>query len=68
MVARSSSRQANLDFQAQVLGSLSGIRFQSVADRFVAVLGQIEKGNVPKEAEPKYEQVIRSMRFLKLKV
>jgi hypothetical protein len=39
-----------------------------VSDRFTRGLEQIDRGFVAKEAEPKMEQLIRGMRFLKIQV
>jgi hypothetical protein len=42
--------------------------FLNVSDRFAQDLEQINRGFVAKEAEPKMEQLIRGMRFLKIQV
>ncbi|KAJ3080796.1 Cell morphogenesis protein PAG1, partial [Quaeritorhiza haematococci] len=63
LTSRNINRMANLDFFAELIGALSGIRFGTVSDRFVAELGR--SGGMK---ENKVEQIVRSMRFLKLKI
>jgi hypothetical protein len=54
---------ANVNAFARLVGALSNLRFSTVTDRF---LSEINKQVAAKEA--KLEILIRSMRFLKLKI
>ena len=63
VIARYINRMANVEAFAKLAGCLSELRFSTVSDRF---LTEINKQGSLKEA--KVELLIRSMRFLKLKV
>ncbi|KAI8820541.1 cell morphogenesis N-terminal-domain-containing protein [Fimicolochytrium jonesii] len=63
MTVRSVNRQANIDLFAELVGSLSSIRFASVSGRFI---NELSKTVALKEG--KLDLIIRSMRFLKLKI
>ena len=44
-------------------------RFVSVTDRFVSELGPIIQGQViPKEVDSKFDNIIRAMRYIQIKV
>ncbi|KAL5035352.1 hypothetical protein BDV3_005299 [Batrachochytrium dendrobatidis] len=64
LVVKSVNRQANVDMFAELIGALSNIRFATVSDRFISEIG---RGAAPTK-ETKLELIIRSMRFLKLKI
>lgn len=61
-------RIANWNLFAELLGSLSSIRFGSVSDRFIADLEKFGRGIIPKERESRVEMVIHGMRFLKIRL
>ncbi|KAJ3277512.1 Cell morphogenesis protein PAG1, partial [Borealophlyctis nickersoniae] len=63
LTARPINRQANVDLFAELIGALSNIRFVTVSDRFVA---ELKVAGTMKEN--KLEMIIKSMRFLKLKI
>lgn len=45
-----------------------GPRFVSLADRFIAELSVLGTGQVPKEAEPRFEHLVRGLQHMQLKV
>lgn len=61
-------RIANWTLFAQLLGWLSGIRFTSVSDRFIADLEKSGRGLLPKEREPRVEMIINGMKHLKIRI
>eukprot|EP00842_Homolaphlyctis_polyrhiza_P005771 jgi/Hompol1/6195/HPOL_000607-RA len=65
VVSKSVNRQANVDMFAELIGALSNIRFGTVSDRFISEIG---RGAAATMKENKMELLIRSMRFLKLKI
>lgn len=60
-------RRANWNLFSELLGWLSGIRFASVSDRFIADLEKTGHGLLPKDREPRVEMVIHGMRHLRIK-
>lgn len=61
-------RNANWNLFAELLGSLSTIRFASVSDRFIADLERFERGPVSKEWEARVEMIISGMRHLRIRI
>ncbi|KAJ3109558.1 Cell morphogenesis protein PAG1 [Phlyctochytrium planicorne] len=66
LTLRSSNRQANVDLFSELIGTLSNIRFATVSDRFVSEISELTRAGSSKEM--KLDLIIRSMRFLKLKI
>lgn len=65
LISSSIIRSANWNLFAELLGFMSGKRFLSVSDRFIADLEKIP-AVVPKEIEPSIHLLIHGMRYLKL--
>ncbi|KAI9091522.1 cell morphogenesis N-terminal-domain-containing protein [Phlyctochytrium arcticum] len=63
LMVKSMNRQANFDLFAELVGALSAVRFASVSARFIT---ELSRGAQLKEG--KLDLIIRSMRFLKLKI
>lgn len=61
-------RLANWNLFAELLGCLSGIRFASVSDRFVADLERSGRGVIPKDNETRVEMMIHGMRHLRIRI
>ncbi|KAH9273162.1 hypothetical protein BASA83_004451 [Batrachochytrium salamandrivorans] len=68
LVVKSVNRQANVDMFAELIGALSNIRFSTVSDRFISEIGCGAAVTKEIKLELKLELIIRSMRFLKLKI
>ena len=66
----SPNRLLNLDIFAELLGALSNLRFKSVTERFLNELTQVMTSGTGAAAQvdAKVDLLIRSMRFLKLRV
>ncbi|OZJ05245.1 hypothetical protein BZG36_02308 [Bifiguratus adelaidae] len=62
-ISRSPNRMANMNMFAELLGALSNI-----SDRFISELEKYNKENIMKEKQSKIELMIRSMRYLQLKL
>jgi hypothetical protein len=43
-------------------------RFMSVTDRFLAELGPVAMGQVSKDASPRYENLVKGLKHIKIKV
>ncbi|KAI5888318.1 uncharacterized protein SCHCODRAFT_02636387 [Schizophyllum commune H4-8] len=66
---QSPNHRTNADLYATLLGHIAKAKFVSVTDRFVAELGPIIQGQViPKEVDSKFDNVIRAMRYIQIKV
>ncbi|KAJ3194719.1 Cell morphogenesis protein PAG1 [Irineochytrium annulatum] len=66
LTMRSANRQANVELFSELIGALSNIRFATVSDRFVSEISELSRASSVREL--KLELIIRSMRFLKLKI
>lgn len=64
---QSALRHANWNLFSELLGWLSGMRFASVSDRFIADLEKFGRGVIPKEREVRVEMIIHGMRHLKIR-
>ena len=42
--------------------------FVSVTDRFIAELGPVASGQVPKNSGPKYENLVKGLKHIQIKV
>lgn len=47
---------------------MSTLRFESVTDRFLVELGPIAAGLVPKDSDFKYENLVKGLKHLQIKV
>ncbi|KAI9203242.1 cell morphogenesis N-terminal-domain-containing protein, partial [Polychytrium aggregatum] len=63
IISRNPNRQSNIDFFAELLGSISNLRFGSVSDHFASELARSSSLK-----ESKLEMIIRQMRHLRLKI
>ncbi|CAG8582462.1 4463_t:CDS:10, partial [Ambispora leptoticha] len=70
LIQRYRNREASFNLYAELIGSLSNIRFPTVSDRFIAELEKYAKypPNLIKEHEAKITMLIKGMRYLKLKI
>ncbi|KAI0076513.1 hypothetical protein K474DRAFT_1622759 [Panus rudis PR-1116 ss-1] len=59
--------RAMADLWALLLGNLADIRFESVTDRFLAELGPVAAGQVPKDSDYKYEFLVKGLRHIPIK-
>ncbi|KZT36733.1 hypothetical protein SISSUDRAFT_926525 [Sistotremastrum suecicum HHB10207 ss-3] len=64
----SANHRANAELFGTLLGYTSNLRFDSVTDRFLAQLKPVMDGMVPKDADPKYESLVKGLRHVQLKV
>ncbi|KAL7279899.1 hypothetical protein ACG7TL_006308 [Trametes sanguinea] len=65
---QSANYRAIGDLHAALLGHLADIRFESVTDRFLTELGPVAAGQVGKDADPKYENLVKGLRHIHIKV
>ncbi|TFK86780.1 hypothetical protein K466DRAFT_663499 [Polyporus arcularius HHB13444] len=56
------------DLHAALLGHLAEIRFESVTDRFLTELGPIAAGQVAKDADMKYENLVKGLQHVQIYV
>ncbi|KAL0571892.1 Cell morphogenesis protein PAG1 [Marasmius crinis-equi] len=58
LLMQSKNHRTNAELSAELLGHLANIRFVSVTDRFLAELKSIALGQVPKDLDMKYENLV----------
>ncbi|KXN85574.1 Cell polarity protein mor2 [Leucoagaricus sp. SymC.cos] len=68
LLTQSVNHRTNAELYATLLGHIANIRFMSVTDRFLAELGPITTGQVPKDGDVKYENLVKGLRHIKIKV
>ncbi|OBZ78148.1 Cell morphogenesis protein PAG1 [Grifola frondosa] len=68
MLTQSANHRSNADLFASILGNLSNVRFESVTDRFLAELSPIAAGQVPKDGDFKYENLVKGLKHVHIKV
>ncbi|PPR02256.1 hypothetical protein CVT24_011605 [Panaeolus cyanescens] len=64
----SPNHKINLDLSAALLGHLANIRFTSVTYRFVSELQPIMNSGTTKDLGPKYENLVKGISHIKIKV
>ncbi|TCD68750.1 Cell morphoproteinsis protein PAG1 [Steccherinum ochraceum] len=68
MLTQSVNHRAIAELYAVLLGNLAIIRFESVTDRFLGELSPIAAGQVPKDSDFKYENLVKGLKHLQIKV
>ncbi|KAG6909916.1 hypothetical protein DXG01_014436 [Tephrocybe rancida] len=68
LLTQSANHRTNADLYATLLGHIANVRFMSVTDRFLAELGLISHGQVPKDLDMKYENLVRALKHIQIKV
>ncbi|KAI0264751.1 cell morphogenesis N-terminal-domain-containing protein [Gloeopeniophorella convolvens] len=68
LLSQSANHRTNAELYATLLGYLANSRFISVTDRFLAELGPVAQGQVAKDVDLKYENLIRGLKHIQIKV
>ncbi|KAG6853412.1 hypothetical protein C0991_004643 [Blastosporella zonata] len=68
LLTQSANHRTNADLYATLLGHIANVRFMSVTDRFLAELGPVAQGHVPKDLDMKYENLVRGLKHIQIKV
>ncbi|RDB30372.1 Cell morphogenesis protein PAG1 [Hypsizygus marmoreus] len=68
LLTQSANHRTNADLYATLLGHIANVRFMSVTDRFLAELDPVKKGLVPKDPDTKYENLVRGLKHIQIKV
>ncbi|KAH9891700.1 cell morphogenesis N-terminal-domain-containing protein [Cubamyces lactineus] len=68
LTMHSANYRSIADLHAALLGHLAEIRFESVTDRFLTELGPIAAGQVAKDADLRYENLVKGLRHIQIKV
>ncbi|KAF5362660.1 hypothetical protein D9758_009577 [Tetrapyrgos nigripes] len=68
LLMQSANHRTNADLSAELLGHLANIRFVSVTDRFLAELAPVAQGQVPKDLDMKYENLVQGIKYIQIKV
>ncbi|KAJ4488306.1 cell morphogenesis N-terminal-domain-containing protein [Lentinula aciculospora] len=68
LLMQSKNHRTNAELSAALLGHLANIRFVSVTDRFLAELAPVSRGQVPKDLDMKYENLVNGIRYIQIKV
>ncbi|KAG5645502.1 hypothetical protein DXG03_005912 [Asterophora parasitica] len=68
LLTQSANHRTNADLYSTLLGHIANVRFVSVTDRFLGELGPVAQGQVPKDLDMKYENLVRGLRHIQIKV
>ncbi|KAJ7741597.1 cell morphogenesis N-terminal-domain-containing protein [Mycena maculata] len=68
LLTQSANHRTNAELYATLLGHISNVRFVSVTDRFLAELGPVAHGQVPKDLDMKYENLVKGINHIQIKV
>ncbi|KAK7020471.1 cell morphogenesis N-terminal-domain-containing protein [Favolaschia claudopus] len=68
LLAQSANHRTNAELYATLLGHISKVRFVSVTDRFLSELGPVAHGQVPKDLDMKYENLVKGINHIQIKV
>ncbi|KAJ7905688.1 cell morphogenesis N-terminal-domain-containing protein [Mycena olivaceomarginata] len=68
LLTQSANHRTNAELYATLLGHISKVRFVSVTDRFLAELGPVAHGQVPKDLDMKYENLVKGINHIQIKV
>ncbi|TFK22376.1 hypothetical protein FA15DRAFT_622584 [Coprinopsis marcescibilis] len=62
------NHRSNTELYAALLGHLAKVRFVPVTDRFMKELEPLTLGQIVKDSDNKYENLVRGMRYIQIKV
>ncbi|VDC07396.1 unnamed protein product [Peniophora sp. CBMAI 1063] len=68
MLAQNANHQANAELCATLLGHLANTRFTSVTDRFLSELAPVMSGQVLKDMDMRFENLVRGLKHVQIKV
>ncbi|KAH0581896.1 hypothetical protein H2248_011576 [Termitomyces sp. 'cryptogamus'] len=68
LLTQSANHRTNAELYATLLGHIANVRFLSVTDRFLAELGPVTHGQVPKDLDMKYENLVKGLKHIQIKV
>ncbi|KAJ7046983.1 cell morphogenesis N-terminal-domain-containing protein [Mycena alexandri] len=68
LLTQSANHRTNAELYATLLGHISNVRFVSVTDRFLAELGPVAHGQVPKDLDMKYENLVKGINHIQIRV
>ncbi|KAH7905906.1 cell morphogenesis N-terminal-domain-containing protein [Hygrophoropsis aurantiaca] len=68
LLAQSANHRINAELYATMLGHLGNVRFVSVTDRFLSELGPVASGQVVKDLDTRYENLVKGLRHVQIKV
>ncbi|KAF8660761.1 hypothetical protein AX16_001555 [Volvariella volvacea WC 439] len=67
-LSRSVNHRLNAELFATLLGHIANVRFVSVTDRFLSELGPVAANPTLKDADMRYENLVRGLRHIQIKV
>ncbi|KAI0053212.1 hypothetical protein FA95DRAFT_1674602 [Auriscalpium vulgare] len=68
LLSQSANHRTNAELYATLLGHLANTRFMSVTDRFLAELGPVAANQVAKDVDLRYENLVRGLKHIQIKV
>ncbi|KII91186.1 hypothetical protein PLICRDRAFT_135155 [Plicaturopsis crispa FD-325 SS-3] len=68
LLALSANHRINAELYATLLGHIANVRFVSVTDRFLGELSPVASGQVPKDLDMKYENLVKGLKHIQIKV
>ncbi|KAI0795448.1 cell morphogenesis N-terminal-domain-containing protein [Abortiporus biennis] len=67
-LTQSANYRTIADMYAMLLGNLANVRFESVTIRFLSELGPVAAGQVPKDSDFKFENLVKGLKHVKIDV
>lgn len=68
LLSQSANHRTNAELYATLLGYLANSRFITVTDRFLAELERVSSGQVVKDVDSRYENLVRGLKHIQIKV
>jgi hypothetical protein len=68
LLSQSANHRTNAELYATLLGYLANSRFITVTDRFLAELERVSTGQVVKDVDSRYENLVRGLKHIQIKV
>ncbi|KAI9459195.1 cell morphogenesis N-terminal-domain-containing protein [Lactarius psammicola] len=68
LLSQSANHRTNAELYATLLGYLANSRFITVTDRFLAELERVASGQVVKDVDSRYENLVRGLKHIQIKV
>jgi hypothetical protein len=68
LLSQSANHRTNAELYATLLGYLANSRFITVTDRFLSELERVTSGQVVKDVDSRYENLVRGLKHIQIKV
>jgi hypothetical protein len=68
LLANSTNLRQNEEVYARLLGEVAKARFMTVTDLFLSELAPVTAGQITKDADLRYENIVRGLKYVQIKV